>query len=490
MLEQLLISASFYIPELLSILLMCFLLMAEASHSMENEHGSRDKIYGLAIIGLIVILGACVMNFSKAPTSVFYNAVIIDPFSTLVKIIMVLGTIGSIFLSRSSKDIYTNLKSEFAIMSVGVLIGGMLLASANNMLTLYLGIETLSILSYVMSSLKRDDATSAEAGIKYALYGGLTAGVMLFGMSHIYGQLGTIQFAEMVPKLSALEGQSFVVLMISFLMFFAGIGYKISCFPFHMWSPDVYQGAPIPVTSFFSIVPKMAGIAVLIRVSMIFFGTGSAIAVTWIGLLHVIAAMTMTVGNVTAIGQSSVKRLLAFSSIGHVGVMMLGVVVLNEVGVQAILFYGITYMFMTLAAFYITSHLSDMYGTDTQDVFKGLIYKHPLMAIVMVGVLFSLAGVPPFSGFVAKFNIFSVIIEKKYYGLAIIAALNSVISLYYYMKLAKTIIFGEADSEEKVPGFTGMNQTIIFVMFVPVLVLGVFWESIMNISGYAKIFIR
>lgn len=462
--------------------------MAEAAHS--DEHGSRDKVYGLALIGLVLILVALGLNFAKAPTAVFYNAVIIDPFSTLVKIIMVLGTIGSIYLSRSSKDIYTNLKSEFAIMSMGVLVGGMLLASANNMLTLYLGIETLSILSYVMSSLKRDDATSTEAGMKYALYGGLTAGVMLFGMSHIYGQLGTIQFAEIITKLPAIEGQSFVVLMISFMMFFAGIGYKISCFPFHMWSPDVYQGSPIPVTSFFSIVPKMAGLAVLIRVSMIFFGTGSAISVTWIGLLHVIAALTMTVGNVTAIGQSSVKRLLAFSSIGHVGMMMLGVVVLNDVGIQVILFYGIVYMFMTLAAFYITSHLSDMYGTDTQDVFRGLIYKHPLMAIVMVGVLFSLAGLPPFSGFVAKFNIFSVIIEKKYYGLALIAALNSVISLYYYMKLAKTIIFSEADSEEKVPGFTNFNQAIIFVMFVPVLLLGIFWENIMNLSGNAAIFIR
>lgn len=488
MLEQLFHSASFYIPELLSILLMCFLLMAEAAN--KEEHGSRDKIYGLALVGLSVILATLVFNFSKAGTAVFYNAVIIDPFSTLVKIIMVLGTMGSIYLSRSSKDIYTNLKSEFAIMAVGVLVGGMLLASANNMLTLYLGIETLSILSYVMSSLKRDDATSTEAGMKYALYGGLTAGVMLFGMSHIYGQLGTIQFAEIITKLPMIQGDSFAVLMISFVMFFAGIGYKISCFPFHMWSPDVYQGSPIPVTSFFSIVPKMAGLAVLVRVSIIFFGTGNTISVSWLGLMHVIAAMTMTVGNVTAIGQSSVKRLLAFSSIGHVGMMMLGVVVLNEVGVQAILFYGIVYMFMTLAAFYITSHLSDMYGIDTQDVFSGLIYKHPLMAIVMVGVLFSLAGLPPFSGFVAKFNIFSVIIERKYYGIALIAALNSVISLYYYMKLAKTIIFGEVDSEEKVPGFTGLNQTIIFVMFVPVILLGVFWENIMNISGNANIFIR
>ncbi len=467
---------------------MTTLLLAEST--VKEEHGSRDKIYSYALIVLGITLIFLFQNLSKAPVNIFHNAVTIDPFSTLVKIIMVLGTMGAIYLSRSSKDIYTNLKSEFAIMAVGVLIGGMLLASANNMLTLYLGIETLSILSYVMSAFKRDESTSAEAGLKYALYGGLSAGVALYGMSHLYGVLGSIQFVEMMPKLATLQGLDVAITSVSFLLFFVGIGYKISCFPFHMWTPDVYQGSPIPVTAFFSIVPKIAGLAALVRVSMIFFSGNSIFAVSWIGLMLVIAAMTMTVGNVTAIGQSSVKRLLAFSSIGHVGMMILGVVVLNNDGIRAILFYGITYLFMTLIAFYITSHLSDMYGSDSEDVFRGLIYKHPVMAIVMAGVLFSLAGMPPFSGFVAKFNIFSVIIEKKYYGMALVAAINSVISLYYYMKLAKTMIFGQADGTEQILGFTKANQAVIVALFVPVLFLGIFWEKVMLISGNATIFIK
>lgn len=470
------------------ILLMTTLLLAESS--VKDEHGSRDKIYIYALSVLALTLIPLFQNLGKPPVIIFHSAVTIDPFSTLIKIVMVIGTMGSIFLSRSSKDIYTNLKSEFCIMAVGVLIGGMLLASANNMLTLYLGIETLSILSYVMSSLKRDEATSTEAGMKYALYGGLTAGVMLYGISHLYGILGTIQFSEMISSLGSLEGMNMVVVMIAFLLFFAGLGYKISAFPFHMWSPDVYQGSPIPVTSFFSIVPKLGGMAALIRVSMVFFNNETVMSVSWVGLMLVIAAMTMTVGNVTAIGQTSVKRLLAFSSIGHIGVMMLGVVVLNDVGVRAILFYGIVYCFMTLIAFYITSHLSDMYGTDSMDVFKGLIYKHPVMAIIMASVLFSLAGMPPFSGFIAKFNIFSVIIEKKHYGIAIVAGINSVIALYYYMKLAKTMIFGEVKSTEKVAGFTFANQAVIVALFIPVLFLGIFWENVMTMSGNATIFIK
>lgn len=488
MIQQLLSFVSFYIPEVICTFLMTSLLVAEAA--VKDEHGSRDKIhtYSLFVLGIVFI--CLCQNLGKAPVNIFHNAVTIDPFSTLVKMIMVLGTMGSIFLSRSSKDIYTNLKSEFAIMAVGVLIGGMLLASANNMLTLYLGIETLSILSYVMSSFKRDESTSTEAGLKYVLYGGLSAGIALYGISHLYGVLGSIQFVEMVPKLAGLQGSSLAITLVSFLLFFVGIGYKISCFPFHMWTPDVYQGSPIPVTSFFSIVPKLAGIASLVRISMIFFSGESVFAVSWVGLMLVIAAMTMTVGNVTAIGQSSVKRLLAFSSIAHVGMMILGIVVLNEDGIRAILFYGITYMFMTLIAFYVTSHLSDTYGSDSEDVFRGLIYKHPVMAIVMAGVLFSLAGLPPFSGFVAKFNIFSVIIEKKYYGIALVAAINSVISLYYYMKLAKTMIFGQVDGHEKVLGFTGANQAVIVILFIPVLFLGIFWEKVMLISEHATLYIK
>jgi len=479
---------SYYIPEIMCVVLMTTLLVAEAS--VKDENGPRNKIYAYAIAVLALTLIPLVQNLGKAPVYIFHNAVTIDPFSTLMKIIMVLGTMGAIWLSRSSRDIYMNLKSEFAIMAVGVLIGGMLLASANNMLTFYLGLETLSILSYVMTSLKRDESTSTEAGMKYALYGGLSAGVALFGISHLYGVLGSIQFVEMMPKIAALQGSSLVIVLIAFLMFFVGVGYKISVFPFHMWSPDVYQGAPIPVTVFFSIVPKLAGLATLVRVSFVFFSGENALSASWIGLFLVISAMTMTVGNVTAIGQSSVKRMLAFSSIGHVGMIILGAAVLNEVGVQALLFYSIAYLFMTLVAFYVTSHLSDMYGTDTYDVFKGLIYKHPVMAIIMGSVLFSLAGMPPFAGFVAKFNILAVVIEKKYYGIAIVAVVNSVISLYYYMKLAKVMVFGKADGEEQVLGFNFQNQAIIVALFIPVVFLGIFWERIMTISGNAIVYIK
>lgn len=488
MIDQLFGFLTYYWPEIISIVLMTTLLVAEAAVKDETAPRTKIHIYTQFVLGIVLI--NLFMNLGEKPLHIFHNAVTIDPFSTLVKIIMVLGTMGAVFLSHSSRDIYPALKSEFSIMAVGVLIGGMLLASANNMLTLYLGLETLSILAYVMSSFKRDEATSTEAGMKYALYGGLSSGIALFGISHLYGILGSIQFVDMIGQVTTLAGANLAIVLVSFLLFFVGIGYKISVFPFHMWTPDVYQGSPIPVTSFFAIVPKMAGLAALVRVSFVFMAEGSTLAVSWIGLILVIAAMTMTVGNVTAIGQTSVKRLLAFSSIGHVGMMILGVVVLNKAGVQAILFYGIVYLFMTLIAFYVTSYLSDMYGTDSYDVFKGLIYKHPLMAIIMAAVLFSLAGMPPFAGFVAKFNIFAVVIAEKHYGIALVAAINSVIALYYYMKLAKTMIFGKVEGDEKVLGFSKLNQAVIIALFIPVLFLGIFWDGAMALAGNASIFIR
>jgi NADH-quinone oxidoreductase subunit N len=427
---------------------------------------------------------------SLEPKAIFANAVVIDKFSTLMKIVMVIGTMATAYLSYLSKDIYKGLKSEFLIMSVGVLIGGMLLASANNLLTVYLGIETLSILSYVMSSFKRHESISTEAGIKYALYGGISAGVMLFGMSHIYGLLGTIQFNDMIPVMADMEGFELYTLLIAFVFYFAGIGYKIACFPFHMWSPDVYQGSPIPVTTFFAIVPKFAGIAVLVRTTFTFFGVeGGEMQIGWVGLIQVIAALTMTVGNVSAIGQDSVKRLLAFSSIGHVGMILLGLVTISANSTKIILFYSITYMFMTLIAFYVTSSVSDKYGTDSHSVFKGLIKNNPFMAIVMSLTLFSLAGMPPLSGFVAKFNMLSAIIESKYYALAFIAAINSVISLYYYVRLVKIMIIDAPESENTISNLGITGNILLGIYAVPVFLLGIFWEKVMLISEGAKIYI-
>ncbi len=484
-------SISHYIPELLLCLTMAALIVIESAYDKNVKGSAKGMLFSAAFIGLLSSFVLLVKSLGQDPLTIFTGAVVIDSFSGLAKIIMVLGTAAAIYLAKQSRDIYEEVKAEFVILAIGILIGGMLLSSANNMLVLYIGVETLSILSYVMAAIKKNDERSSEAGLKYVLYGGVTAAIMLFGMSHIFGVLGTIQFSEIYGSLGNLTTAQTAILMPSFIMFFAGIGYKIACVPFHMWSPDVYEGAPLPVTNFFSIVPKIAGIVVIVRVTNVFFaGNESVLRESWTVLLMLISALTMTVGNVAAIGQRSVKRMLAYSSISHAGVMLLGVVVMDSIGTRAIMFYAITYLFMTTVAFYITSFVQDHNGNDHFERFNGLIYKHPLMSVAMALVMFSLAGLPPLSGFVAKFNILSAIISKKYYVLAVIAGFNSVISLYYYLKVVKFMVFREVESDEPVVGLGFSNQLLITVFSVPVVMLGIFWEKILLLADGAKIFLQ
>jgi NADH-quinone oxidoreductase subunit N len=467
---------------------MVGLIILEATY--DDDDKNKTYVFIMGMIGLTATLVCLIFNFSNKPELIFSNSMIIDPFGTIMKMVMVLGTAGAFYLSRISKDIYETLKTEFIIMAVGILIGGMILASANNMLMIYIGVETLSILSYVMASLKKNDERSSEAGLKYALYGGISAGIMLFGMSHIFGVLGTIQFTGMAANIAKLNTQQLVILTPSFVLFFVGLGYKIAAVPFHMWSPDVYEGSPTPVTTFFAIVPKMAGITALVRVTFIFFATQSPIKTAWIMLLMAVAALTMTVGNVTAIGQKSIKRMLAYSSISHAGVMLCGLVVVNEIGVRSIVFYGITYLFMTLVAFYITSIVQDKCGNDHFERFQGLAYRYPFMAVIMAIVMFSLTGLPPMAGFIAKFNIINALVSSKFYSLAIILALNSVVSAYYYLKIVRLMTLKQSESTEAIEGFGFLNQLVIVVMTAPVLVLGIFWDSILSLANGAKIFFQ
>ena len=480
-------SVSFYVPELIALVTMIGVVFLETTY---NGAEKRTMMFNFAQAGLGITLVSLFLNLSSEPTAIFFNAVIIDPFSTLMKIIMVLGTIGSVHISVNSKDIYADFRSEFVLLSIGVLIGGMILASANNMLSLYIGIETLSILSYVLASLKRNDELSSEAGLKYSLYGGLSAGLMLFGMSHIYGVLHTIQFSEVGSVLKNLQSADLGILIPSFLLFFAGLGYKIASVPFHMWSPDVYEGSPLPVTTFFSIVPKVAGIAAIIRVSHVFFGNDGFLQYSWVALLLVVSVLTMTVGNVAAIGQQSVKRMLAYSSISHAGFMLMGAVLINQKGASSVAFYAIVYLFMTLVSFYVVSYVADYFGNDDFDRFNGLIHTHPLAAILLSIAMLSLAGIPPLGGFVSKFNLLSAVIKEGHYTLAIIAGLNSVVSLYYYMRIVRNMILNNPESEEKISGFTKTNLTVLSLVTAPILIIGLFWNNIFKIANEAVIFIQ
>lgn len=475
------------VPELVICLTMVAAIFLEVTY--KRKETDRPMIFYSSILGLFITGILLILALSNPSVLVFTSSFVVDPFSSFAKLTMVLGTLGTIFVADASKELSSGVKTEFTILALGVLAGGMLLTSAHNMLVLYIGIEMLSIPSYAMAFLKKHDAHSSEAGLKYALYGGVASGLMLFGMSHLFGVTGTINFLEMAQALEVKE-ISLAVLIPSFLFFFAGLGYKIACVPFHMWAPDVYEGSPTPVTAFFAIVPKVAGLAALLRVTHIFFSReAGALDHSWALLLQIVAVLTMTVGNVSAIGQQSVKRMLAYSSISHVGFMLLGIISLGPEGTASILFYGFVYLFMTLTAFGITVLVGDHYGSDHFERFKGLIFRYPLLTILMGITMFSLAGIPPFAGFAAKFNVIAAVVAKKYYVLAAFALLNSVVSLYYYLKIVKFMVFHTAESDEPMEGGSFRRNLGLTLAALPIVVFGIFWSKLHALIQSASLWV-
>jgi NADH-quinone oxidoreductase subunit N len=476
MLISLLTNLSFYLPELFVIISMTLMLMFETTYKKTDS--GRLFLYLVGAVGLLISLFLTMANFDESAKVLFHQAVALDNFSNMAKMLLILGTLGVVYIGYNSKDLDQNTKSEFFILSSGVLVGAMLVVGAMNLLSLYVGIEILSILSYVLASLKKKDALSQEAGLKYSLYGALSAAVMLFGMGHLYGITGSLNFVDIAKGFSSLTPEKMQIAKICLVLIFVGIGFKISAFPFHMWSPDVYQGSPVPVTAFFSIVPKLAVIAALCRITGMILDTNAELFSWWSILIQVVAVLTMTVGNLTALGQSSVKRLLAYSSMGHVGFILMGLSVGNGVGLKASLFYMCIYLFMTLVAFAVVDHVVKIYGSDESSFFKGMVSKNPLATILMTITVFSLAGFPPLGGFVAKFSILNLVIEEKNYLLAVIAALNSVIALFYYLRLTKIMIVDSSLDVGEGQKVSFVKHVYLALMTAPVIVAGLFWNSL------------
>lgn len=478
-------SLSRFVPELIT----CFAMIVAIF--LEIYTKNKKIVVGSSIILLVTVLISLGIDFSYGSARIFSGSMVIDSFSVVLKAFVVFGTIAVLYLGLISSSIYEKLKGEFVILSLGVLIGSMLLISANNMLMAYIGIETMSLLSYALATFGRNNERSVEAGLKYLLYGAVASGIMLFGMSHLYGMFGSVEFTVISKAILTLERSQSYLFLPMMMFFFVGIGYKVATVPFHMWAPDVFEGSPTPATMIFALIPKIAGIALLIRVSLMFFDINNLmIHFGWVSFIGLLAVLTMTVGNVTAIGQSSVKRMLAFSSISHIGVILLGLVVSDRDGIDAMLFYLLAYLFMVLTAFYVVSIVDSKYGNDDFDRFSGLIKKEPFVAVIMCVVMFSFAGLPPFSGFVAKFNILRVLIAKNYYMLSIILVINSVISLYYYLKLVRYITLNNQEDEESISEFNYLSRIVIFILFIPVVALGIWWEQAIGVIENAKILLQ
>jgi NADH-quinone oxidoreductase subunit N len=419
----------------------------------------------LAVALLGAALVAVILGSKRTAGVAFDDAFIDDDFADFMKALALIGSIVTLlmsgdFLRRTGVD-----KFEFPILIVLATLGMLMLISANGLIALYLGLELMSLSLYVVAAINRDDARASEAGLKYFVLGALSSGMLLYGASLLYGFAGTVSFPGIA---AAIGGHPNVGVIFGLVFLFAGLAFKMSVVPFHMWTPDVYEGAPTPVTTFFASAPKMAAVAITTRVIMTAFPGAVS---QWQQIIVFLALASMALGSFAAIGQNNIKRLMAYSSIGHMGFALVGLAAGTEAGVQGVAIYMAIYLVMTLGAF--AAILSMRVGgrpVEQISDLAGLSRTNGAMAFFLSMLMFSLAGVPPLAGFFAKFYVFMAAVDAKLYWLAVIGILTSAVAAYYYLRIVKVIYF-----DEPAPAFDPPSATQRTVLAVAAVVLLLFW---------------
>jgi NADH-quinone oxidoreductase subunit N len=417
------------------------------------------------------------LNLWNLNVSTFGDALVLDPFASFFKVTFLLGLIMCVFLSlRSIKDGGSNDHAEYYALLCLATVGMMVMAIGRELITIFLGLELLSMSLYVLAGFFRSSSLNKEASIKYFILGSFATGILLFGMSYVYGVAGSTHLQTIGQTLTAHpETLGDKALMVGLLMVLVGFGFKISVVPFHQWTPDVYQGAPTPVTAFMSAGPKAAGLAALIRILM---EAMPQMAPQWEILVAILAVLTMTVGNLAALAQTNLKRMLAYSSIAHVGYILIGLVASvggsGDRAISGIMFYLLAYTFMNIGAFAILIFLGrEGLPNDDLDDFAGLSRRAPGAALAMLIFLFSLAGIPPTAGFAAKLSIFYAAIQGDYYVLVILGVLNSVVASFYYLRVVVIMYMREPEGELPAATTSPLLWASIALALLGTILLGV-----------------
>ena len=424
---------NFIIPELFLTTSIMILLMIGVFYK-----NSFNLIYKLSVITLLATFILLFNHSIDTSTRLFNNSYIIDYFSLFMK---VLTLIACIFVMLSSLD-YIKLiginKMEYPILILSSTLGMMIMISSYDLIVFYMGLELQSLSLYVLASFNRDNYRSSEAGLKYFILGALSSGLLLYGCSLIYGFSGSTNFDLIAQNMDQLNTGS--IFGIVFIL--VGLAFKVSAVPFHMWAPDVYEGSPTSVTTFFAIVPKVAALTVFIRFLYVPFIN---VIGQWQMIIIFISLASMIFGAVAAIGQTNIKRLMAYSSIGHMGYALAGLATASNVGIQGTVIYLSIYLLMNLGIFscIFMMRRKDIFYEDIQDL-SGLSKNHPIISFCLLALLFSLAGIPPLAGFFAKFYIFMAVIKAEMYTLAILGLITTVISAFYYLRIIKIIYFDES----------------------------------------------
>jgi NADH-quinone oxidoreductase subunit N len=454
-------------------------------------------VSGVVLAGF-TLAGILVLRQSGLNASIFSSMIAVDSFAVFFKLIVILTAILIVVFSLGSAELNAGgrkVGEYYALLTAGTL-GMMLMAGASNLLMMYLALELSSISSYLLSGYTREAADSSEASLKYVIYGALSSGLMIYGISIVYGLTGSLSLYtinQALPGVLAQEGASSYALLVAGVLALAGFGYKISAVPFHFWTPDVYEGAPITITAFLSVASKAGGFAMMIRFFKVLFIDVNAVPLVagtwtllqglrWMDIVALLSVLTMSVGNLVAIWQNNLKRLLAYSSIAHAGYMLMGVVVLSNEGLAAIMVYFAVYLFMNLGAFFVVMLISNKTGSEEIDDYKGMGARSPFLAFALATFLVSLTGLPPTAGFIGKLYLFASLMNGGWVWLAVVGALNSVVALYYYVRIFRNMYL-RSDEQHGAPLAVGSMETaVLLVLLIPTLLLGLYFTPIVELA--------
>jgi NADH-quinone oxidoreductase subunit N len=466
-------------PELLLLGMVCVILITDLFVSDDN----RIVTYALTQAALVGCFLLTYLTAAVEPVTTFSDMFVDDLMADVLKLLVYLGVMVMLVYSRPYIAARGMFRGEFFVLVLFATLGMMVMISASHLLTLYLGLELFSLSLYALVALQRDSAVATEAAMKYFVLGSLASGMLLYGMSMLYGATGTLGIAQ-VAEIILAGGAREVVLVFALVFIVAGLGFKLGAVPFHMWVPDVYHGAPTAVTLFIGSAPKLAAFAFIMRLLVQGLGAEQLVE-EWSQMLVVMAVLSLAIGNVTAIAQTNLKRMLAYSTIGHMGYVLLGILSGDLVGYGASMFYVVVYMLMNLGAFGMILLLSrGGFEAENLDDFKGLNQRSPWHAFLMLLLMFSMAGVPPTVGFYAKLAVLQAVISVGLVWLAVVAVLFSLIGAFYYLRLVKLMYFDTpADTAPIAP--RGDVRLLLSANGLAMLLLGILPEPLMALCLYS-----
>ena len=493
MLENLITDAHLIIPELIVSVTLLLVVLFDLIFNKDKSIIPYISVVGLffALYYAIQGIGQNSYAFTSAVFSNKYGLLAIDSFGSYFKILILITSILIVFFSKASSEIQKifDRSGEYYALLMGMVLGMLFMVSASDLIMIYLSMELLSLSSYVLAGFTKLRDRNSEASLKYLIYGAVSSGLMLFGISLVYGMTGN---TNLIAVNSVLRSSSINILTYSFsiILIFVGIGFKMSAVPFHFWTPDVYEGSPISITAFLSVASKAAGFAVLIRLLRTTFLLDLSDAGEWTllnffdwqTLLIIISILTMTLGNFVALWQNNLKRMLAYSSIAHAGYMLLAVATLSDQGILAVMIHFLVYMLMNIGAFYIVMLVANKTGSEDINDYNRLGYASPFLGVSLSIFLISLTGLPPLAGFISKLYIFLAVIDAKLITVAVIAVINSVVSLYYYVRVLKHLFLSKAKTEPSPLKLSAAEVVFILILLVPTILFGLYFTPMIEFA--------